>query len=68
MWEASKYGVISGPYFTVCRLNTEKYGLEITSYLETFYAVIVVFKNILRMLHGLCHALPILTLYDIICR
>ena len=26
----SKYGVISGPYFPVFRLNTEKYGPEIT--------------------------------------
>ena len=34
----SKYGVISGP-------NTEKYGPEITPYLETFYAVDTFGKN-----------------------
>ena len=31
-WKVSKYGVISGP-------NREKYGPEITPYLDTFYAV-----------------------------
>ena len=31
-WKVSKYGVISGP-------NIEKYGPEITPYLDTFYAV-----------------------------
>ena len=49
----SKYGVISGPYFPVFGLNTErylylsiyspntrKYGPEITTYLDTFYAVL----------------------------
>ena len=35
----SKYGVISGLYFPVFGLNTEKYGPEITPYLDTFYAV-----------------------------
>ena len=44
----SKYGVISGPYFSVFGLNTEisvfspntgKYGPEITPYLDTFHAV-----------------------------
>ena len=25
-WKVSKYGVFSGPYFPVFRLNTEKYG------------------------------------------
>ena len=34
----SKYGVISGP-------NTEKYGPEITTYLETFHAVDTFEKN-----------------------
>ena len=47
----SKYGVISGPYFLVCGLNTEtygvnsvfspnigKYGPEITPYFHTFHA------------------------------
>ena len=42
----SKYGVFSGPYFPVLglndwisSLNTEKYGLEKTPYLDTFHAV-----------------------------
>ena len=40
----SKYGVFSGPYFSVVGLNTEiygvkKYGPEITPYLDTFLAV-----------------------------
>ena len=45
----SKYRVISGPYFPVFGLNTEiyevlssnteKYGPEITPYLDTFHAV-----------------------------
>ena len=38
-WEMSKYGVISGLYFTVFNLNTGKYGPEITPYLDTFHAV-----------------------------
>ena len=38
-WKVSKYGVISGPYFSVLALNTGKYGLKITPYLDTFYAV-----------------------------
>ena len=29
-WKESKYGVISGSYFPVFGLNTEKYGSEIT--------------------------------------
>ena len=51
----SKYGVISGPYFPAFGLNTERYqkylsvfspnagkcGPEITPYLDTFYAVMV---------------------------
>ena len=40
-WKVSKYGVISGPYFPVFRLNTGKYGPEVTSYLGTFNAVII---------------------------
>ena len=35
----SKYGVLSGPYFPVFELNTEKYGPEKTPYLDTFHAV-----------------------------
>ena len=38
-WKASKYGVISGPYFPVFGQNTGKYGPEITPYLATFHAV-----------------------------
>ena len=37
-WKVSKYGVISGPYFSVFGLNTGKYGPEITPYLDTFHA------------------------------
>ena len=29
-WKVSKYGVISGSYFPVFQMNTEKYGPEIT--------------------------------------
>ena len=32
-------GVISGLYFLVFGLHTEKYGTEITQYLETLHAV-----------------------------
>ena len=39
----SKYGVVSGPYFPVLGLNTEKYGPEITPHLDTFHAVIILF-------------------------
>ena len=35
----SKYGVISGPYFPVFTPNAEKYGPEITPYLDTFHTV-----------------------------
>ena len=38
-WKVSKYGVISGPYFSVFSPNTGKYGPEITPYLDTFHAV-----------------------------
>ena len=40
----SKYGVISGPYFPVLGLYIEKYGLELTPYLGTFHAVIMVYS------------------------
>ena len=36
-----KYGVISGPYFPVFGLNTGEYRPEITTYLDTFHAVIM---------------------------
>ena len=35
----AKYGVFSGPYFPIFSPNTGKYGLEETSYLNTFHAV-----------------------------
>ena len=38
-WKVSKYGVISGRYFPVFRLNTGKHGPEITPCLDTFHAV-----------------------------
>ena len=38
-WKVSKYGVISGRYFSVFGLNIGKYGPEITPYLDTFHAV-----------------------------
>ena len=46
-WKVSKYGVISGPYFRVFNLNTEKYGPEITPYLDTFHEVLLLSKNYL---------------------
>ena len=36
----SKYGVFSGPYFPVFRLNTGKYGREKPPSLDTFHAVL----------------------------
>ena len=39
-WKASKYGVISGPYFPVFSPNAGKYGPHVTPYLDTFHAVI----------------------------
>ena len=39
-WKVSKYGVFSGPYFSVLGLNTGKYGPEKTPYLDTFHAVL----------------------------
>ena len=38
-WKLSKYGVISGPYFSVFGLNAGKSGPEITRYLDNFHAV-----------------------------
>ena len=35
----SKYGVFSGPNFTVFGLNTGKHGPEKTPYLDNFHAV-----------------------------
>ena len=42
-WKVSKYGVFSGLYFPVFRLNTGKYGPEKTPYLGTFYAVSLIY-------------------------
>ena len=38
-WKASKYGVKSGPYFSVFSPNAGKYGPQITPYLDTFHTV-----------------------------
>ena len=43
--KVSKYGVFSGPYFPVFGLNTEKYGPDNTSYLDTFHAVGIGWKH-----------------------
>ena len=39
-WKVSKYGVFSGQYFPLFRLNTVKYGPKKSPYLDTFHAVI----------------------------
>ena len=39
VWKVSKYGVFSGPYFPVFRVNAEIYGPEKTPYLDTFHEV-----------------------------
>ena len=55
-WKVSKYGVISVLYFSVFGLNTEKYGPEITPYLDTFHAVLPVFKALSNLfLHSNVH-------------
>ena len=43
--KVSKEGVISGPYFPAFGLNTEKYGPEITPYLDSFHAVLILIKT-----------------------
>ena len=43
----SKYGVSSGPYFPVFSPNTENYGPEISSYLDTFHVVFEIYFCIL---------------------
>ena len=40
----SKYGVFSGPYFTVFSPNAGKCGPEKTSYLDTFHTVKAFYK------------------------
>ena len=42
----SKYRVISGPYFPLFRLNTEKHRQEITPYLGNFHAVYSMTANV----------------------
>ena len=56
-WKVSKYGVISGSYFPLFGLNTDrfspntgKYGPEITLYLGTFHVVIECEKNVSKYL------------------
>ena len=39
VWKMSKYGFFSGPYFSLFGVNTRKYGLENTPYLDSFHAV-----------------------------
>ena len=43
VWKVSKYGVFSGPYFSVFGLNTRKYKPEKSRYLDTFHAVSAIF-------------------------
>ena len=45
VWNVSKYGVFSGPYFPILGLNTGKYGPEKTPYLNTFHAVCEYFNG-----------------------
>ena len=59
-WKVSKYGVITGPHFSVFGLNTpylsvfspntEKYGPEITPYLDIFHAMMC---SITQSVHAL---------------
>ena len=51
-WKVSKYRVISGPYFPVFSPNIEKYGPEITPYLDTFHAVFQIFSIWCLQLHA----------------
>ena len=64
-WKLSKYGVFSGPYFTVFSPNTGKYGPEKTLYLDTFscsatkdiskiklnFSPYIDYKNLLSFVH-----------------
>ena len=40
-WKVSKYGLFSGPYFSVFSSNTGKYGPEKTPYLHVFHSVMI---------------------------
>ena len=43
-----KYGVFSGPYFSVFSPNTGKYGPEKTPYLDDFVAVLIsLYKSVI---------------------
>ena len=50
--KVSKYGVISGPYFSVFSPNTEKYKSEITAYLNTFHAVSICSSHVRRVCYS----------------
>ena len=39
VWNVSKYGVFSGPHFSVFSPNAGKFGPEKTPYLDTFHVV-----------------------------
>ena len=41
VWNVSKYGVFSSPYFPAFGLNAGKYGPEKTPQLDTFHAVLI---------------------------
>ena len=48
-----KYGVFSGPYFSVLGVNTRKYGSKKTPYLDTFEAVsLVLISDVLNSLEN----------------
>ena len=51
----SEYGFISGPYFPVFSSNTGKYGPEITPYLDTFHAMLI-----LKLLQRISVELPLI--------
>ena len=40
VWNVSKYGVFSSPYFHAFGLNAGKYGSEKTPHLDNYYAVV----------------------------
>ena len=56
--KVSKYGVISGPYFPLFGLNTEKYGPEIIPYLDTFHAVMVSIRHSKKINHSTQKSIP----------
>ena len=48
VWKVSKYGVFSGPYFSVFGPNAGKYGPEKTPYMDAFHAVISKKDSLIR--------------------